>query len=80
MSQLQISNAPAICAWCTGTGKWAISVGYVISCLVCGGKGNVSVAQPAAQCRQCGGSGRRNTANPCLTCAGTGWGHVLGQG
>jgi predicted nucleic acid-binding Zn ribbon protein len=54
-------------------------MGYVISCLVCGGKGNVLIAQPAGQCLQCGGSGRRNVTSPCLTCAGTGWGRVFSQ-
>ena len=61
------------CAWCTGTGKCAVSVGYVVSCLVCGGKGKVLVAQPSGPCRQCEGGGRRNPNSPCLTCAGTGW-------
>jgi len=76
VSQTQKNFALEGCAWCTGTGKWAVSLGYVISCLVCGGKGKVLVAQPAGQCQQCGGSGRRNATNPCLTCAGTGWARV----
>ena len=80
MSQPQRSYAHETCAWCKGTGTWAISLGYVISCLVCGGKGKVSVAQPAGQCRQCEGSGRRNMTTPCLTCAGTGWARVFSQG
>jgi DnaJ-class molecular chaperone len=79
MSQPQRVYVQETCAWCTGTGKWAISVGYVVSCLVCGGKGKVSVAQPAGTCHQCGGSGRRNVASPCLTCAGTGWARVFAQ-
>ncbi|MGB9179947.1 MAG: hypothetical protein WCB68_11940 [Pyrinomonadaceae bacterium] len=80
MSQMRLSDAPETCAWCTGTGKWAVSAGYVVSCLVCGGKGKVSVAQPAGQCRQCEGSGRRSVTTPCLTCAGTGWARVFNQG
>jgi DnaJ-class molecular chaperone len=85
MSQVQSktlnsNNAPAKCAWCAGTGESAVSKGYVISCLVCGGKGQVSMAQPAGQCRPCNGTGRRNATNPCLTCAGTGWGRVFDQG
>jgi len=68
------SRTSETCAWCAGT--WAISAGYVISCLVCGGKGRVSVIQPAEPCHQCLGSGKRNVANPCLTCAGTGWANV----
>jgi DnaJ-class molecular chaperone len=83
MSQVQsktLSSAPAKCAWCAGTGESAVSKGYVISCLVCGGKGQVSMAQPAGQCRPCNGTGRRSATNPCLTCAGTGWGRVFDQG
>jgi len=67
------------CAWCAGRGQWAVAVGYVISCPVCGGKGQVLVTQPAGTCRQCQGSGRRDATGPCLTCAGTGWARVFGQ-
>ena len=80
MSQPKRSCTQETCAWCTGTGKRAISIGYVISCLVCGGKGKVFVAQPAGPCRQCGGSGRRQVTTACLTCAGTGWARVFAQG
>lgn len=79
MSQVDRRGAPEACAWCAGKGKWAVSVGYVISCPVCGGKGKVLVAQPSAECRQCRGSGKLNAVAACLTCAGTGWGQVLGQ-
>jgi DnaJ-class molecular chaperone len=79
MSQQKRSYAPATCAWCTGTGKRAVSVGYVASCLVCGGKGTVLVVQPSGPCRQCDGGGRRNVTAACLTCAGTGWAHAFGQ-
>jgi DnaJ-class molecular chaperone len=61
------------CAWCEGTGKRPLSAGYVVSCLVCGGKGKVLVAQPSGPCRQCEGGGRRNLTSSCLVCAGTGW-------
>ncbi len=77
MSQPQVDHAPETCAWCAGTGRWAVSAGYVVSCLVCGGKGKVQVSQPASPCRQCEGSGRRDTVSPCLTCAGTGWARVF---
>ena len=80
MSQTQLNFAAETCAWCVGSGKWAVSAGYVVSCLVCGGKGRVGVAQPAGQCQQCVGSGRRTANSPCLTCAGTGWVRVFGQG
>lgn len=79
MSQPQRSHAPEICAWCAGTGERSLSIGYVVSCLVCGGKGKISMAQPAEPCRQCEGTGKRNTTRPCLTCAGTGWGRVFAQ-
>jgi DnaJ-class molecular chaperone len=57
----------------------AVSAGYIISCLVCGGKGKVLMAQPAGPCRDCEGNGRRNVTGPCLTCAGTGWARVFEQ-
>lgn len=78
MIQTQASCASAVCAWCAGTGKCAVSVGYVISCLVCGGKGALSVAQPAVPCSPCEGTGRRAASKQCLTCAGSGWGRVFG--
>ncbi len=78
MSQ-QKTYEPAMCAWCAGTKKSAISLGHIVSCLVCGGKGHILVIQPAEQCQQCGGSGKRNVVNPCLTCVGTGWARTSGQ-
>ncbi len=80
MNKPQKSYAAQPCAWCLGTGERGISAGYVISCLVCGGKGHLMIPQPAEQCRQCEGSGKRNIANSCLTCAGTGWSRVFRQG
>ena len=56
-----------------------MSAGHVISCLVCGGKGTVSVAQPAGPCRQCEGGGRRGVTGSCLACMGTGWACVFAQ-
>jgi DnaJ-class molecular chaperone len=79
MNRIEKTYAPETCAWCTGTGMRAVSVGYVISCLVCGGKGQVSVIQPAGRCQQCEGSGHRNIASQCLHCAGTGWVRVFSQ-
>ena len=79
MSQPQRTYAPETCAWCTGTGKRQISAGYASSCLVCGGKGHISVTQPAQACHQCAGTGKRNVVNSCLVCAGTGWAHLSGQ-
>ena len=72
------TSALQTCASCAGTGKWAVSLAYVVSCLVCGGKGHVSIAQPAGPCHQCSGSGKRSATAPCLTCAGTGWARVFG--
>ncbi|MBD0372866.1 MAG: transcriptional regulator [Pyrinomonadaceae bacterium] len=79
MSATASNSSPETCAWCAGTGRRAVSLGYVASCLVCGGKGHVTVKQPAGQCQQCGGSGHRNAASPCLYCAGTGWALAFGQ-
>ncbi|MGH9942643.1 MAG: hypothetical protein ACRD9R_09855 [Pyrinomonadaceae bacterium] len=73
MSRPQRSYAPATCAWCGGKGTQAVSLGYVMSCLVCGGKGHILATQPAERCQQCEGSGKRAASVPCLTCAGTGW-------
>ncbi|MEP6903339.1 MAG: transcriptional regulator [Actinomycetota bacterium] len=77
MSQAVKSYAPAKCAWCSGTGKWQVAPGNIASCIVCGGKGQVSVTQPTSHCEQCEGRGRGNTISPCLTCAGTGWSTYL---
>jgi DnaJ-class molecular chaperone len=77
MSATEKSYVRETCAWCDGTGKYAVSKGYISSCLVCGGKGQVSVRQPAGQCQQCQGTGRRNVASLCLSCSGTGWVRVL---
>ena len=79
MSEPQKMVERQTCASCAGTGTWAVSLAYVVSCLVCGGKGHVSIAQPAGPCRNCGGSGRRSTTARCLTCAGTGWERVFVQ-
>lgn len=69
----QKNYAPEKCAWCVGTGRSATSASRVISCLVCGGKGNISVTQPSEPCRQCAGVGRRGVSLLCFTCGGTGW-------
>jgi len=71
--------APEKCAWCEGTGKRKVSPGNIASCIVCGGKGHIAIAQPAGACRHCEGSGRRNITSFCLTCAGTGWEHISEQ-
>lgn len=77
MNQSSKVYAQQKCAWCTGSGRWTLAPGNTISCIVCGGKSQVSVAQPAIQCRQCAGAGKGSSRmNPCLTCAGTGWEHV----
>jgi DnaJ-class molecular chaperone len=77
--QLEKVYTSQTCAWCEGTGKRAVSIGYVISCLVCGGKGAVMMATPSGPCRNCQGRGRRNVTDACLTCAGTGWARVFEQ-
>lgn len=72
MSQPAKSYAPGKCAWCGGSGKWNVAPGLLTSCIVCGGKGFTSVAQPADHCGPCEGTGRRDNI-ACRTCAGTGW-------
>jgi DnaJ-class molecular chaperone len=71
--------APAKCAWCGGSGKWRVAPGNIASCVVCGGKGQVSVSQPTDACLQCEGMGRSSLVSPCLSCAGTGWGTYLNR-
>jgi DnaJ-class molecular chaperone len=73
MNEETNSSPASKCAWCAGTGEWNVAPGLCTSCIVCGGKGNVTVAQPPVFCLQCNGTGRMNTVSPCLTCAGTGW-------
>ena len=67
------------CAWCVGSGRRLLSMGHEVSCLVCGGKGHISISHPAEKCRQCDGSGRRNLSSPCHACAGKGWVHAVSQ-
>lgn len=64
---------PSKCAWCDGSGEWNVAPGICASCIVCGGKGSVKVAQPPIVCSQCEGKGRIYTVTPCVICAGTGW-------
>jgi DnaJ-class molecular chaperone len=71
--QQTIAPSPAKCAWCGGSGQWNVAPGHSASCIVCGGKGKVSIYEPTLSCQQCKGTGRSNTVSPCLTCAGTGW-------
>ena len=73
MTEENTISPPSKCAWCSGSGKWNVAPGHYASCIVCGGKGKVTVSQPPVTCRQCHGNGRVNTISPCLTCAGTGW-------
>jgi hypothetical protein len=67
------------CAWCVGSGRRILSMGHEVSCLVCGGKGHISISHPAEKCRQCDGTGRRNLSSPCHACAGKGWAHAVSQ-
>jgi hypothetical protein len=78
LARAEKTYGPAKCAWCDGSKKWQVAPGTIASCIVCGGKGYVSMVQPAGHCRECSGRGRRQNLNPCLTCAGTGWEHISG--
>ena len=68
------------CAWCAGTGESTASGGFIITCLVCGGKGNIRVNLPVETCPDCSGKGRRNATAPCLSCSGTGWSQAYVKG
>jgi DnaJ-class molecular chaperone len=70
---LQKSYDARTCAWCEGKGDRPMSAGRVVSCMVCGGKGHVSIRNPTEQCPQCNGTGKRNIISACLACGGAGW-------
>ncbi len=59
--------APEKCSLCSGTGH---AVGGI--CEVCGGQGDVLVAQPAIACPLCGGLGSIEIVT-CRACGGSGW-------
>ncbi|HEX8568094.1 MAG TPA: hypothetical protein VGB02_10985 [Pyrinomonadaceae bacterium] len=80
MYEQEISRETQKCAWCGGTGNKALSASYVVSCVVCAGKGCFTTLEPAARCHQCLGTGRRNQFDSCPTCIGRGWIIVFGQG
>lgn len=67
------------CAWCGGTGRPEGSDAPV-SCVVCRGRGGVSVLQPGDYCAQCEGTGVERGAQKgadfsgrCPACGGSGW-------
>ena len=62
------------CAFCGGTGKDPFELLSKLSnCQVCGGRGNVSLAQPAIKCGYCGGTGiHRDQRLTCVVCGGKG--------
>ena len=71
------THAPSKCAWCAGSGTLVQSPGAFVSCIVCGGKGHVSIKLPGDKCRACDGSGKRGSVGKCFTCAGSGWEHIV---
>ncbi len=62
--------APEKCSLCNGTGH--ANSGICEVCEVCGGQGDVLVAQPARACPLCNGSGNQSTVT-CRACGGSGW-------
>lgn len=68
-----MTEAPAIkCVYCKGSGQ--SPPGSNITCLVCLGKGVVSIqTSKVKHCSDCGGRGRaRGRVLPCLRCKGKG--------
>ncbi len=62
------------CAFCEGSGKDPFGVMSERSnCQVCGGKGSITVKEPAVACAFCGGSGiARDQRLTCTACGGKG--------
>ena len=62
------------CAFCEGTGKDPFGVMSIKSnCQVCGGKGTVTIREPAIVCAFCGGSGVHDDQRlTCTVCGGKG--------
>lgn len=58
---------PEKCSLCSGTGHAGSGI-----CEVCGGQGDVLVAQPARACPLCNGSGNQGPGT-CRACGGSGW-------
>ncbi len=56
------------CSYCKGTGKH-----YDETCIVCGGKGKVTVVDVNTKCTYCKGVGFIIKGTPCSVCAGTGY-------
>jgi len=68
-------DAKAIsCAFCEGTGKDPFGVmSRKSNCQVCGGKGTVTVREPAIVCAFCGGIGVHDEQRlTCTVCGGKG--------
>ncbi|MBI2304655.1 MAG: hypothetical protein HYU86_07920 [Chloroflexi bacterium] len=60
-----------VCAYCGGRGEVPARSG--ITCIVCRGKGVVSVPEPMADCPGCRGTGATpGSGLPCLRCRGKG--------
>lgn len=60
------------CAFCQGKG--AQPGDERLSCIVCGGSGQVAARQPYSICKECEGIGRRQgAALYCLACHGKGF-------
>jgi DnaJ-class molecular chaperone len=59
------------CHFCGGAGKATRGTSFV--CLVCRGKGAVTIPEEQEDCPSCGGKGRTKGATiPCFQCRGTG--------
>ncbi|MDP8299121.1 MAG: hypothetical protein P9L88_04385 [Candidatus Tantalella remota] len=63
------------CAFCKGTGKDPFDLLSELStCQVCGGTGEVEIAEPAIKCAYCGGNGVDPLGSriTCVVCGGKG--------
>jgi DnaJ-class molecular chaperone len=66
-SYIDTEYAPEKCSHCHGTGEVEGK-----TCEICGGQGDVLVAQPAITCPLCNGSGSMEIGF-CRACGGGGW-------
>jgi DnaJ-class molecular chaperone len=77
MIQKERIYTTAKCAWCNGSRGYLGSPGRNVSCIVCGGKGHLSIEVPAEACLDCSGNGKGKGTLACHACAGTGWQYYL---
>jgi len=60
-----------VCVYCHGTGR---TPSKVFPCLICKGKGRISIEEDMVKCRACRGTGKHPQSKlTCLECKGIGY-------